>query len=326
MKIKCEIILLDTLWISAMALFASFWFDIRFGFNIFSGGHWHYLAARQASGGLIMTSFYASLAGFGLAGLIGLYFINRPRRRKIVLAEASTDAVAPAGKLPQDLQPLALDANYSPLPGEPKLPKPPRIIGPMHSARAPAPAAASAAAPKPAVTEFADMDKTLADIFESAGYIVKKPLRVGGLRLNLFAIGYGETLHLGLADPHGGEIAATEGGESKWRSADGEFTSPVWRISQAAEKIRGLFLETLDDSIQITIKTFVVMNGANITNRELLEKVWEAMGVAVFDSPESLQEFAQSDKNQPAPEEEQEDFDAYSEYMDTIASYFNKTQ
>ena len=48
-------------------------------------------------------------------------------------------------------------------------------------------------------------------------------------------------------------------------------------MSSAMEKVRELFLETLDSEIQITIKAFVVMNDATIANRESLEKNLERL-------------------------------------------------
>ena len=57
--------------------------------------------------------------------------------------------------------------------------------------------------------------------FKSAGYIVKQPPKIAGARLNLWAIGTDEVLYMGLTDSHNGDITAAEGGESKWRGANG---------------------------------------------------------------------------------------------------------
>ncbi len=329
MKKYFEIILLDALWLSATILFANFWFDIRFGFNIFYGAHWHYLAVQQLTHGTILPLFYISIALFVALGVSGLYLISRPRLRKI---DFSADAPQLQPQPPESTPDAAPDATWQPATHDPKhssfppapiLPRPPRIINPMHSfAKAPI----AAPAPSAPVLETQNTDAKLAEIFKSAGYIVKQPPKIAGARLNLWAIGTDEVLYMGLTDSHNGDITAAEGGESKWRGANGElFTSPVWKMSSAMEKVRELFLETLDSEIQITIKAFVVMNDATIANRESLEKIWNAFGVEVFDSADSLAESIKQNKNREIQPEEKEDFDAYSDYIETVANYFNKT-
>lgn len=277
-----------------------------------------------------MPLFYISMAGFAAATIVGLYFISRPRLRKINLrapASAPHSGDGPAGKLPEQLQPTAPDPSYSPLATPQPLPRPPRIISPLAAQRkpAPAPSAAPMKAIPEQVAELSGGQEKLEEIFKAAGYIAKQPPKVGGLKLNLWAIGSDEVLYMGIADPHGGEITANEGGESKWTFGGRDFTSPVWKVSGAAEKIRALFSETLDSEIQITVKPFVVMNDANIINRASMSRIWEAFGVDVFDSMGALQEFMKNYKNREIKSEEQEDFNAYSEYIDTVANYFNKT-
>lgn len=325
MKKHFEIILLDVLWLSATILFANFWFDIRFGFNIFHGAHWHYLAVQQLTHGAILPLFYISIALFVALGVSGLYLISRPRLRKIDFSVDAPQTQTQPEKIDPvpSLQPTAHDPKHSSLPPAPVLPRPPRIINPMHSlVNAPIPAPA----PSAPVLETRNIDSNLAEIFKSAGYIVKQPPKIAGSRLNLLAIGMDEVLYMGLTDSHNGDIIAAEGGDSKWRGANGElFTSPVWRMSSAMEKVRELFLETLDSEIQITIKAFVVMNDATITNRESLEKIWNAFGVEVFDSADSLAESIKQNKNREMQPEEEEDFNAYSDYIETVANYFNKT-
>ncbi len=325
MKKHFEIILLDALWLSATILFANFWFDIRFGFNIFHGAHWHYLAVQQLTHGAILPLFYISIALFIALGVSGLYFISRPRLRKIDLSVNANHEQIQSEKTDPvpSLQPTAQDPNYSPLPPAPVLPRPPRIINPMLSIES---APVTAAAPSAPVLDTRDTDSKLAEIFKSAGYIVKQPPKIAGMRLNLWAIGMDEVLYMGLTDPHNGDITAAEGGDSKWKGANGElFTSPVWRMSSAMEKVRELFLETLDSEIQINIKAFVVMNDAKITNRESLNKIWNAFGVEVFDSADNLAESIRQNKNREMQLDEEEDFDAYSDYIETVSNYFNKT-
>lgn len=324
MKKRFEIILLDGLWLSAIILFANFWFDIRFGFNIFSDSHWHYLAMKQLEPGRILPIFYISMGLFIAIGIIGLYFINKPRLRKIdfnAKKEIDQEKSEANNNTIPSLQPNAPDPSYSPLPPAPTLPRPPKIIGPLHTLANKIPPATM----NTATVEKIDIDGQLKELFETAGYVVKQPPKINGFRLNLWAVGMDETLYIGASDPHGGEITAAEGGDSKWHSQNGDFASPVWLVNQAADKVRALFNETLDKEIQIKIKTFVVMNGAKIENRDSLEKIWNAFDVNVFESINKLGEYLKDNKNREMGSEEQEDFDAYSDYIDTVANYFNKT-
>jgi len=332
MKKRYEILLLDALWLSAMLLFANFWFDIQFGFNIFSNAHWNYLAVQQLTPGRVLPLFYISMVGFLAVAIGGLYFISRPRVRKINFSSQPTQPSAPMGKLPEELQPLAKDPEFSPLPKAPALPRPPKIISPLQAQRRSEPTEIKT---QPVANTFnttvntaavnTGANEKLKEIFENAGYTVKSPPKIGDLRLDLLAVGMDETLYIGIADPHTGDMTAFEGGDSKWTSDRGDFTSPVWRITTAAEKVRNLFSETLDSEIQIKLKAFVVMNNANILNKDALGRIWDAFGAEVFESMDALAEFMQENKNREMKSEEKEDFEAYAEYIDTVADYFNKT-
>jgi hypothetical protein len=328
MKKRYEIILLDILWLSAMVLSASFWFDIRFGFNIFYKEHWHYLMIQQLTPGSVLPAFYISLLVFIIIVIFGLYLISRPHVRKIdfSLNEQMPPLALPKEIVPEQIDSITLDPGHSPLPPAPSLPRPPRIISASQN-QLPIinPLTSVSAGPTPVPVNTNDQNEKIKELFEKAGYITKEPPKINDLKLSLWAIGMDETLYIGFSDSHGGEITAAEGGDSKWQSMGTKFTSPVWTINQAVDKIRALFSETLEDEIQINIKTFVVMNNAKIINRDSLEKIWHAFDVSVFDSIDTLTEFMNNNKNRETGSEEQEDFDAYSDYIDTVANYFNKT-
>ncbi|MGI5845699.1 MAG: hypothetical protein ACOX7D_00745 [Alphaproteobacteria bacterium] len=328
MKKRYEIILLDLLWLSAIVLFASFWFDIKFNFNIFFKDHWHYLMLQQLNPGSVLPSFYISLIIFIIVGVSGLYFISRPRTRKINFAnykeQTNTQTLSQENSQGK-INPIKQDSDNVPSIPTPPIPqRPPKIIRPLQQMITPI-----TPVPSAQTTSFnidtSNQNEKLKSIFESAGYVVKQPPIINGLKINLWAIGMDETLYIGFADPHGGDIVASEGGDSKWQSDKDSFLSPVWNLNQSLMKIRSLFKETLDDEIQINIEAFVVMNNANITNRDDWEKVWQAFNISVFDSTDTLAEFMNNNKNREMESEEQEDFDAYSDYIDTVSSYFNKT-
>lgn len=85
MKIRIDNILLCILWLLAITLGTSFWFNTVFGFNIFSTNHWQYLAYLQAAHTPIKTGFYISMVVIVFIAIFGLYLVVRPRRRKIRL-------------------------------------------------------------------------------------------------------------------------------------------------------------------------------------------------------------------------------------------------
>ena len=169
MKKHFEIILLDVLWLSATILFANFWFDIRFGFNIFYGAHWHYLAVQQLTHGTILPLFYISIALFVALGVSGLYLISRPRLRKI---DFSADAPQLQPQPPESTPDAAPDATWQPATHDPKhssfppaapiLPSHPELsIQCIHlqKRRIPSPA------PSAPVLETQNTDAKLAEIF-----------------------------------------------------------------------------------------------------------------------------------------------------------------
>jgi hypothetical protein len=162
----------------------------------------------------------------------------------------------------------------------------------------------------------------LSEIFRAAGFMVKDSPIIEGLRPDLFAIGSDEVLWLGLACNQLGEITAKESGDGKWKSDGGAlFDSPVRALGGAASNLSGLFDETLDAELKITVRAFVFMNGGTIANADSVRPVWDAFGISVVGSAEELRELIGT--NRVLPSSEKEDFDAFSEYIDTAANYFN---
>lgn len=323
MRVRIDIILLNALWLVVFALFSSFWFDLQFGFNIFSSAHWHYLGAAQVGAAKVSSFFYASLIAFGFVLVFGLYLINRPHRRKIRLNETESKATSPINSSLEilgtpDTQNQQPTTNAQPRAAA--VPRPPRLNAAPHLMAA-APTPTQAPAPQKALKNTVGI---LDELFIDAGYSVKAPPKVSGIQLDLLAVGMDEVLYSGIVCAEPGDITAAEGGNSKWKTSAREFESPAWRISQAASAMRTLFSETLDNDIKITVRPFVVMDGGTIANRASLEKIWEAFEVQVFNSIAALREYLQKNPNRETPESEQEDFDAYSEYIDTVSDYFNK--
>lgn len=321
MRKQIDHFLLGLLWLLASTLGASFWFNTKFGFNIFSIPHWQYLGQLQASKASIQPSFYISMVLIVVVMITGLYLIVRPRFRKIYFKSngpavmdskpAPTVAAAPAPAL--QTAPVVETPSAPVVPTGPAIARPPRLNLPTHNgygaaaqtpagnypqpnvqtpsfAPAPAPVVAPVAQPQPESlpSNFEDIEQ----IFKSAGYLIKKAPRIGGIRPALFAIGSDETLWIG-----------------------GVGMEPS-RMANAVDKLDTIFTETLED-IKITINSFII--------NPKIDNPADMVGIEQFDSVNALRDYMDSHKNRELPPSEAEDFDAYSEYIDTVADYFNKS-
>ena len=302
MKRQIDSILLGALWLIAWALGTSFWFNTQFGFNIFSASHWNYLAALQSSGTSVRTLFYVSLILAAVIAVGGMYLLIAPRRRRIrIMRTPQNTATADTPKNEPDAstidlpvaEPEPTQPANAPQPADtrPQMARPPRLnLGGMVTtpvpASAPAPATMPMAdtQPAPKPSDFADIKK----IFTDAGYVVKDAPRIAGLRPALFAIGGNETLWMGAVD------------------------TPAERMAAAVDRLNGVFTDTLDD-IKINIHAFVIGTGGESNDN-----------VMKFDSINALGNYVATHPAIEIPPESSDDFDAYSEYIDTVANYLNK--
>ncbi len=299
MKKQIDHFLLGLLWLLAITLGASFWFNIRFGFNIFYLGHWEYLGQLQAARQTVSVSFYMSIIVVVFVMIFGLYIIVRPRFRKIPVFKPTVQAThtPPA-------PPVAVIEKTEPVAQAIQAVRPPRIVVPSngHAVR---PAVTTEPAPmvapmspmrmmEPVITPIPTMPpvttsdfEDIENIFKSAGYTVKKPPRIGNLRPALFAVGPDENLWIGAV---GIEPA---------------------RLADAVDKLRTIFTDTLED-IQIHIHPFIIAPTAPGTDME------------TFDTVANLRDYISTNPARKLSDDDTEDFDAYSEYVDTVADYFNK--
>ncbi|MFQ6739058.1 MAG: hypothetical protein ACLRFJ_00075, partial [Alphaproteobacteria bacterium] len=109
MKNKFDNILLIVLWLTVSALGACFWLNIKFGFNMFSAQHWHYLSVMQASGQPINLWFYTSIAISIAITIAGLYIVIHPNFYKVTkrhhsMQNASTQNVSVPKLLPAPIE------------------------------------------------------------------------------------------------------------------------------------------------------------------------------------------------------------------------------
>ncbi len=363
--------LLGTLWLIAMTLASSFWFNIRFGFNLFSREHWKYLSELQITGINISKSFYFSFVIVTIISIIGIYILihhshktsveNKtenipikialpvPDKNQIIPMVKKTETDAQQSlKVNEDLN----QSNVTKIPVRPpKLSISPNSMQMMVTPQQPTSNLLSTtnkpsdlpiinslssetnflSSPeiKPVYNRLVNNNdmSTISDIFKNAGYIVKQPPKIDDVRPNIWAIGSNENLFIGIAIPTNGNVYPAEGGDSKWTDENGKFESPVWQISKAKERLNALFVETLDEDIKVNIQAFIVLTGdGKIENPDSAKIIWDAFEIKVFNSMNELQQYILLNKNTPPePGSDTEDFEAYEEYIDTVADYFNKS-
>lgn len=317
MNKKIDNILLGTLWLLGATLGTCFWFNIRFGFNIFSGAHWDFLATQQATRQPVSFWFYFSLVMAVIITLGGLYIFIRPRFRKIKLNTSEKQENKPTQTLTVQnttqpvIQPVQTQTNTEqtvaatePAPQQPTIPeirlaRPPRLnIGPANTFSAPSQTPAQtmpAATPgpmtsgqqTPAPQDFSE----IREIFSDAKYVIKKEPFINGIKMALFAIGTDEVLYMG---------------------AHGISTG---KMNQCRNKLLAVFRDTLED-IEIHVNAFV-LNPTDLGSPESNE-------ILTFESIEQLREYISVRPNPPLADDDDGNFEAYSEYISTVVDYIGK--
>ncbi len=301
MKSRIDSILLGLLWLLAVTLGTSFWFNTNYGFNIFSAPHWQYLAYLQAAQMPVKTGFYISLAVAVFIAILGLYILVRPRFKKIRLPiiklrrraktngenkKTQTELVAPPTV-------AATNATKSVVVMPPA--RPPRLHLPTmnnsHISAPPAPTLTTTSI-APLGTPIPSQDQPeIRNIFERAGYTVKKNVKIAGVPTALIAIGTNETLWIGSVG-----IKTTD-------------------LRRAMDHLAQVFSDTLDD-IYIGINGFVISAPDAATS--------EFQDILMFNTAAELSEYMAAHPNPPVPSDDQGNFDAYSEYIDTVINYVGK--
>ena len=311
MNKKIDNILLGTLWLLGATLGTCFWFNIRFGFNIFSGAHWDFLATQQATRQPVSFWFYFSLVMAVIITLGGLYIFIRPHFRKIKLNTPKKQENKPTQPVTQiapaqtqntqaieQTSTMAEPAPHQPAIPEIRLARPPRLnIGPANTFSAPTPTPAQtmpAATPgpitsnqsTPAPQDFSE----IRDIFSDANYVIKKEPFINGIKIPLFAIGTDEVLYMGA------------------------YGISTGKMNQCRNKLLAVFHDTLED-IEIHVNAFV-LNPTDLGSPESNE-------ILTFESVEQLREYISVRPN-PTLADDNENFEAYSEYISTVVEYIGK--
>ncbi|MDR2770102.1 MAG: hypothetical protein LBB08_01480 [Rickettsiales bacterium] len=303
-----ERLLLSVLWLCAFSLAGVWFLDLAWGFNPAFRSHWRYLAELQVTGAVDMW-FYASLGALPAAFLAGLYILIVPWHRKIRPAQRAAEHMRATVEEP------APPTGFA---------RPPSLnLNSFFPKNAPAELSVQSARDR---SEYSS-DRSIADgvrqMMSSAGFLVKPAPRAGGIKLDFWGLGTDETLLAGILAGDGGEISAFEGAGAKWRSGSKSFDSPAWAMTGAAQKLSSLFSEVLNPELKIHIFPFVFAAG-RISNKDGAARIWDALGVNVFDDINELGEFFKSHRPRPLEGAEREDFAAFADFMDTAAAHVDK--
>lgn len=305
MKNKFDNILLVFLWLLAVMLVGCIWFNIKFGFNIFSGAHWQHLAYMQASQSPIQSAFYISLCATIIIGLGGTYMLLRPRKNHQKIQPQKNVYTHESMAQTQNQTTQAL-------PKEPELERPRRLnisapsTTPPQAFNIAQPQAFTAPPPQTTITPIVPPVTTpqisnpspdtqiLRDeiglIFSSAGYILKPSAKIANTQTALLALGTNETI---------------------WIGAIGTSTD---KMTQVVNELDQVFSDTLDD-IYIKINAFIISpDKSSPTNNTIM----------TFDTINELRTYMQSHPNPPIDESDTENFDAFSTYISTVIDYIGK--
>ncbi len=274
------------------------------------------MASLQASNKTIDTGFYISICIAVIIFVLCLYLINRPRTAKqpnikthTQIAPLKNQPVIPVAKKQAEQTPTPIPAKptQQDLP-EPKktvpeinLTRPPKLILPKNIEQIAANQYAKTQQTEPTMSKQTNQqkpltpqnnqyDKGIAELFSNCAYLVKPNPKIAGLKTNLFAIGNKEVLWLGCVD------------------------CDIKQLKTAINQLKTTFKETLQD-ITITVYSFLLDTGNRYKSEENL---------FVFHNMNDLKKFIYDHQGLDISPSDQEDFDAYSEYIDTVITLLYK--
>ena len=303
MRKQIEHILLSILVGTSVLLVLTFWLNTNFNFNLFSIQHWHELALIQASGEPIDVRFYISIAVALFIFIICLNIIYRPHLRKIPKQPETNLPVPTKNALPvmkAPSLPPAVQTEPEPQKAEQKsvepnsersasipMTRPPKLNLPKNMAQIVAMQNANQS--KNILTSTDKYNDEIAEIFSANSFLVKKNPTIAGFTPNLFAIGVNEIVWIGGVD------CAPE------------------KMKPAIQKLESTFKETLED-ITITVNAFIIDTVGNIDDSR----------IKIFHSINELKQYISEHPGAAPVDSDREDFDAYSEYIDTVLTLLYK--
>ena len=274
----------------------SFWLNTMFGFNMFFDEHWAEIARLQAEHIPISNGFYVSIGIAIFIFVFGLCCVYLPSFKH---TQKKAPAPAPVPVVSTNYAPIISEEKHKDLPVEPKIlgtpmARPPRLNLPTNMAQIAKARHENITLQQPTNQPQKDSstqyNSKLSEIFKDAGYVVKPNITVSGFSSNLFAIAPDEVMWIGAID------------------------KDINKLQSAIDRLNSLFQETLED-IQINVNAFMIdTNGhQESTDSVLVLKSFDDLRKLLSDMP------AVSTKD--LENYEQENFNAYSEYVDTIIQY-----
>ena len=290
MRNKFEHFLLSFLLGIAVLLGLSFWLNVIYGFNLFSKEHWNELARLQAEQIPVSTGFYVSIivaVFIFVFGILLLYIIPtiKRTREKVSNSFLSTAPMVPSHKAEEKKEDNTIF--------EPQMPKlnmsqPPKLNLPSNMAEIMQQRNENNQNKvKEPVTDY---DAILTQIFKDKGFMVKPNPVISGFSPNLFAIAPNEIVWIGAVD------------------------TDINKLQSAINRLDGIFTDTLED-IKININAFLIdtKNIYQSNDSIFVFKTLEELKTFVTELPPAWpKDMSNAD---------QENFDAYSEYIDTIIQY-----
>lgn len=284
-----EKFLISCLLIISILLGLSFWLNVKYSFNMFSAKHWLFLSQLQASNAKIEFGFYTSfIIAFVvfLFGTLAIFSIKHEQKTAVSVPQNT-----PQPNVVQQIQPATIpvaEQTNTPIPQYGPIVRPQRLNLPKNMA-------AIAAhnfeqqknIPQKQTPQESPYNSVIKDIFEKAGYTIKQNPVISGFTTNLFAIGNNEIVWMGGID------------------------SDITKVKNAVAKLNDTFQETLDD-ISIHIHAFILDTRHIYENDDT---------VLIFHDTDEIREYISKHPADSISENDQENFDAYSEYIDTIIKY-----
>ncbi len=292
-----SVILLGT----SVLLGLAFWLNIKFSFNLFSAQHWNELAKLQAAHIPVNNVFYISVGLAVFLFIFGSYIIFRPNFRKIFKKQTKNTKNAPEQTVTHTAPINETKKIDTPAPvSKPavSISQPPKLHLPQNMAAIAAakyqntdaqqPVSAPKQQPAPSSANRVTIyDEQIAEIFTNNAYLVKTNPTISGFTPNLFAIGNNEVAWIGATD------------------------CDINVLQHAIDKLKSVFKETLPD-IPITLYAFMLDTKHTYNSTD---------SIFVFHTIDELAEFISQSQGAEIPESDQENFDAYSDYIDTIIQY-----
>ena len=289
MRNKFEHILLSILLGIAVLLGLTFWLNIIYGFNLFSKEHWKELAVLQAEQIPISTGFYISIGIAVFIFIFGLLLLYIPVIRRTHKKEAIKNQINYTVSV-STVQEQKKEEKKIPEPSRVNLnlSQPPRLNLPSNMTRVLEQRHETfQQRQESSPTRY---DSILAQIFSDKGFVVKPNPVIARFSPNLFAIAPNEIVWIGAVD------------------------TDVEKLQSAINRLENIFTETLED-IKINVNAFVIdtKNTQTATDSIFVFKSIDELKTFVSELPPAMPKDMSS--------ADQDNFDAYSEYIDTIIQY-----